>query len=106
MSIESACSAAPNESQLPSEDPVPRTSTATWTYPWVGNSGSEPVSWLEAPDEFLLYGVWVRMTGKRPGAGEPSAAAGRETSAYRRVPSRITTGTSSVVPPPRHDARP
>src|SRR5436190_13615887 len=48
----------------------------------------------------------MRMTGKRPGAGEPSAAAGREMSAYRRVPSRITIGTSLVVLTPGNDAGP
>jgi hypothetical protein len=52
-----------------------------------------PVTW---PSAFLLYGVWVRTTGKRPAAGLPSAVAGRKTSANSLVPSRITIGTSFV----------
>jgi hypothetical protein len=46
---------------------------------------------------FLLYGVWVTITGKRPGAGVPSALAGRRTSARRTTPSLILSATSFVV---------
>src|SRR5882757_3820426 len=55
---------------------------------------------------FLLYGFWVRTTGKRPGAAEPSAAAGRRTSANSFVPSRMTIGTSLVVFTPGYCAGP
>src|ERR1035437_2918598 len=47
----------------------------------------------------LLYGVWVRTTGNRPGAGRPSRA-GRMTSARRTTPSDIVIGTSRSMTVP------
>src|SRR5262249_19244485 len=55
----SCCSSAPNESHMPSLEPVPRTSTTIIAYPFDGKI----VLPSDTPAPDFRYGVWTRIVG-------------------------------------------